>query len=308
MAFRLLYLLLCQVLRWLALLARSSAAKDAELLVLRHQVAVLQRQVTRPRVDWADRAVLAGLARLLPRPAWRGLFVQPATLLGWHRDLVRRRWTYPHQRGRPPVATEVRALVLRLARENPTWGYRRVHGELCRLGYKGRIGASTVWTILQRAGVDPAPKRSAVSWRQFPPGSGRQCAGRGLLHCGHGVAQAAVCAVCDRDRDPSGPCAWGDAASGGEWVAQQARNLVMGIGEDVAGFRFPVRDRDTKFTAAFDRVFAAEGIDVLRTPVRAPRANAYAERWVGSVRSVRWDRRRHSGRASQRSSCRLGGS
>jgi len=167
MALRLLYLLFCQALRWLALVTRSSAAKDAELLVLRHQVAVLRRQVTRPRVDWADRAVLAGLARLLPRPAWRGLFVQPATLLRWHRDLVRRRWTYPHRRGRPPVSVELRALVLRLARENPTWGYRRVHGELCRLGYRGRIGASTVWAILQRAGVAPAPKRSALTWRRF---------------------------------------------------------------------------------------------------------------------------------------------
>ena len=105
---RLLYLLFCHVLRWLALLARSSAAKDAELLVLRHQVAVLRRQVARPQVNWADRAVLAGLARLLPRPAWRGLFVQPATLLRWHRDLVRRRWSYSHQRGRPPVAAELR--------------------------------------------------------------------------------------------------------------------------------------------------------------------------------------------------------
>ncbi len=167
MTLRLLYLLFCQVLGWLALLTRSSAAKDAELLVLRHEVAVLRRQVARPRVDWADRAVLAGLARLLPRPAWQGLFVQPATLLRWHRDLVRRRWTYPHRRGRPPVSTELRALVLRLAGENPTWGYRRIHGELCRLGYSNRIGASTVWTILQHAGVDPAPKRSGVSWRQF---------------------------------------------------------------------------------------------------------------------------------------------
>jgi putative transposase len=165
MALRLLYLLLCQVLRWLALLARSSAAKDAELLVLRHEVAVLRRQVARPRADWADRAVLAGLARLLPRPAWRGLFVQPATLLRWHRVLVRHCWTYPHQRGRPAVAAEVRALVLRLARENPTWGYRRIHGELCRLGFK--LGASTLWAILRRAGVAPAPTRSAVTWRQF---------------------------------------------------------------------------------------------------------------------------------------------
>ena len=167
MALRLLYPLFCQVLRWLALLARSSAAKDAELLVLRHEVAVLRRQVARPPVDWTDRAVLAGLAQLLPRPAWRGLLVQPETLLRWHRDLVRRRWTYPHGRGRPAVAREVRDLVLRLARENPTWGYRRIHGELCRLGYKDRIGVSTVWTILQRAGVAPAPKRSALTWRQF---------------------------------------------------------------------------------------------------------------------------------------------
>jgi putative transposase len=136
MTLRLLYLLFCQVLRWLALLAHSSAVKDAELLMLRHEVAVLRRQVARPRVDWADRAVLAGLARLLPRPAWQGLIVQPTTLLRWHRDLVRRRWTYPHRRGRPRAAAELRGLVLRLARENPTWGYRRIHGELCRLGYQ----------------------------------------------------------------------------------------------------------------------------------------------------------------------------
>jgi putative transposase len=167
MTLRLRYLLFCQALRWLVLLARSSAAKDAELLVLRHEVAVLRRQVARPRLDWADRALLAGLARLLPRPNRRGLFVRPETLLRWHHDLVRRRWTYPHRRGRPAVAAELRTLVLRLARENPTWGYRRTHGELCRLGDKGRIGASTAWTIRHRASVDPAPKRSAASWRQF---------------------------------------------------------------------------------------------------------------------------------------------
>jgi hypothetical protein len=167
MTLRLLYLLFCQVLRSLALLSRSSAAKDAELLMLRHEVAVLRRQVARPRVDWADRSVLAGLARLLPRPAWRGLFIQPPTLLRWHRDLVRRRWSYPHQRGRPALAAELRGLVLRLARENPTWGYRRIHGELCRVGQKERIGASTVWSILHRAGIDPAPMRSGVTWRQF---------------------------------------------------------------------------------------------------------------------------------------------
>jgi putative transposase len=114
--------------------------------MLRHEVVVLRRQVSRPRVDWADRALLAGLARLLPRPSWDRLFVRPETLLRWHQDLVRRRWSYPSRRGRPAVAAELGVLVVRLARENPTWGYRRVHGELCRLGYMGRIGASTVWT------------------------------------------------------------------------------------------------------------------------------------------------------------------
>jgi putative transposase len=216
MALRLLYLLFCQVLRWLALLARSAATKDAELLVLRHEVAVLRRQVTRPRVNWADRAVLAGLARLLPRPAWRGLLVQPATLLRWHRDLVRRRWTYPHQRGRPSVAVELRALALRLARENPTWGYRRIHGELCRLGYKDRIGASTVWAILQRAGGCSGTQAGGTHLAAVPPSPGQGCTGRGLLHRRHGAPAAAARPVCDRDRDPPGPCAWVTAHPAGE--------------------------------------------------------------------------------------------
>src|SRR6266511_3918092 len=290
MALRLLYLLFCQVMRWLALLARSPAAKDAELLVLRHVVAVLRRQVARPRTDWADRAVLAGLARLRPRPAWRGLFVQPATLLGWHRDLVRRRWTYPHQRGRPSVAVELRALVLRLARENPSWGYRRIHGELCRLGYRNRIGASTVWAILQRAGVDPAPKRSAVSWPQF-----LRAQAKGVLAVDFFTVETVflkrlyvlfVIEVASHRVYVLGVT----PHPVGDWVAQQARNLMMGLKERIGYFRFLVRDRDAKFTAAFDAVFAAEGIRVLRTPVRAPRANAYAERWVGTVRREVLDR------------------
>jgi transposase InsO family protein len=288
MTLRLLYLLLCQVLRWLALLARSSVAKDAELLMLRHEVAVLRRQVTRPRVDWADRALLAGLARLLPRPAWRNLFVQPATLLRWHRDLLRRRWTYPRQRGRPALAAGFRELVLRLARENPTWGYRRIHGELCRLSY--RIGASTVWTILQRAGVDPAPKRSALTWRQF-----LRAQAKGVLAVDFFTVDSVflkrlyvlfVIEVATRQVHVLGVT----AHPVGEWVTQQARNLLMGLNDRVGRFRFLVRDRDTKFTAAFGAVFAAEGIEVLRTPVRAPRANAYAERWVGTVRREVLDR------------------
>ena len=162
-------------------------------------------------MDWADRAVLAGLSRLLPRSVWRGRLVQPATLLGWHRDLVRRRWSYPHSRGRPTVAVEIRALVLRLARENSTWGYRRIHGELCRLGYK--VGASTVWTILQRAGVDPAPQRTASSWRQFIRAQAKSVLAVDLLHRGHRVPAAPLRAVGDRGGHSPGPGARGNSAS-----------------------------------------------------------------------------------------------
>ena len=285
MTLRLLYLLFCQVLRWLALLARSSAAKDVELLMLRHQVAVLRRQVTRPRLD---RAVLAGLARLLPRRSRRGSSVRPETLLRWHQDLVRRRWSYPHRRGRPAVPAELRALVVRLARENPSWGYRRIHGELCRLGC--RIGASTVWAILHRAGVDPAPTRSAISWRQFLRAQAKSVLAVDFFTVDTVLLQRLyvlfVIEVASRRVHVLGVT----AHPADDWVTQQARNLLMGLQERVGRFRFLLRDRDTKFTAAFDAVFAAEGIRVLRTPVRAPRANAYAERWVGTVRREVLDR------------------
>jgi putative transposase len=334
MALRLLYLIFCKALGWLVLLTRRSATKNAELLVLRHQVAVLRQQVARPRFDWADRAVLAGLSRMLPRSVWHGLFVQPATLLRWHRDLVRRRWTYPHRRGRPTVAAEIQSLVLRLARENSTWGYRRIHGELCRLGY--RIGASTVWTILRRAGVAPAPKRSALTWRQF-----LRAQATGVLAVDFFTVDTVffkrlyvlfVVEVATRQVHVLGVT----PHPVGAWVAQQARNLLIEVGDRIGRFRFLVRDRDAKFTTAFDAVFAAEGLKVLRTPGRAPRANAYAERWVGTVRvscltgwsssdagscgrcwpstpiiatctarTAPWGRHHRSGRPNHLSSCRL---
>src|ERR1700716_655305 len=151
-ALRLVYLIFLRLTCWAALFARSDSAKNAEILVLRHQLAVLRRQVARPRLSWADRAIISALARILSRTRRRHLFVTPGTLLRWHAHLVTRRWTFKRQRpGRPPTRPSIRELVLRIARENPNWGYRRITGELAQVGRT--VGASTVWTILQRAGI-----------------------------------------------------------------------------------------------------------------------------------------------------------
>src|SRR5690348_1977045 len=155
-----------RVLSWMALLARSDSAKDAEILTLRHEVAVLRRTNPRPTLTWLDRAMLGALSRLLPTPLRRLRLVSPRTLLRWHAQLVCRRWSYPHRRpGRPRIAPPIRALVLRLARENPRWGYRRIQGELVGFGHS--VAASTVWQIMKDAGLDPAPRRAGPTWRQF---------------------------------------------------------------------------------------------------------------------------------------------
>jgi len=289
-AVRLLYLIFRQVLAWLGLLARNAQSKNAEILVLRHEVTVLRRQVNRPRLSWADRAVFAALTGLLSPACRLHRIVTPATILRWHRDLVRRRWTQPrgHRSGGRRTAPELRRSVLRLAAENPSWGYRRIHGELAGLGYQ--IGASTVWSILQRTGIDPAPRRDGPSWRQFLRVQARGilatdffCVDTLLLQrlyvlfvVEHATRRVHVLGVTPHPI--------------GAWVAQQARNFVMDLGDRAAEFRLLVRDRDSKFTSAFDAVFASEGLRILRTPVRAPQANAIAERWVGTARRELLDR------------------
>ena len=167
---RLAYLTLCRSIQLLALLARGDAAKDLEILVLRHQLTVLQRQTSRPKLEPADRALLAAISRVLPRDRWSCFFVTPETLLRWHRRLVAGRWTYPRRgQGRPPLDDGVQQLIIRLARENPRWGYQRIKGELLRLGV--RISATAIRTTLRRHGLDPAPRRMATTGR-------RSCASR----------------------------------------------------------------------------------------------------------------------------------
>ena len=280
MCLRFAFLLITR-LAGLRLSRRQESWKNAEILILRHQLTVLQRrQPCRPTLTWADRALLAILVSVIPRARRRGLrlLVTPDTIVRWHRDIVRRRWAARSMRGksgRPATRRNIKALVLRLARENPSWGYRQIHGELVGLGVK--VAASTAWEILKNAGIDPAPRRIGPTWSQF-----LRSQADAILACDFFTAdlldgtQAYVLAVIEHATrrirvlgvtlHPTG-----------EWTAQQARNLLTDLDDQAHRVKFMIRDRGSTFTTTFDAVLADAGIRTVLCNVRTPRMNAIAE-------------------------------
>jgi transposase InsO family protein len=217
------------------------------------------------------------------------LFITPPTLMRWHRALVKRYWTRPHRRaGRPSTTAEIRRLVLQMAADNSTWGYRRIQGELAGLGY--RVAPSTVWRILKQAGIDPAPHRSGPTWRQFLTAQAHTILATDFCHVDTLLFTRLyvlfVVEISTRRVHLLGIT----SNPTGAWVTQQARNLLVDLADRASTLRFLIRDRDAKFTGAFDAVFAGEGIRILLTPPQAPRANALAERWVGTLRRELLDR------------------
>jgi transposase InsO family protein len=256
--------------------------KDIELLALRHELEVLHRQVSRPKLNRADRALLAAFACHLPRSSRGARLVTPRTLLRWHQALVRRKWRQPSgRRGRPPLPAEVRELVLRLARENPRWGHRRICGELAKLGLE--VSATSVRRLLTSARLEPAPRRAGPSWREF-----LRAQAAGIVACDFFTVESiflrryyVLFFITHQSR--SVLLAGCTANPTGAWVTQQARNLGLDFSDQ--GIRFLIRDRDSKYSGPFDQVFRSEGIRIVKTPVRAPKANAIAERFARSVRS-----------------------
>jgi len=259
------------------------AEADLEIVVLRHQLTVLRRQVKRPVYRRTDRAFLAAASRLLPSELWRSFLVRPETLLRWHRELVRTKWTKPHRRpGRPAIDPGIRNLVLRVARKNPRWGYRRIQGELLGLGIG--LSATSIASILRGAGLSPAPRRGPT-WGQF-----LRSQAAGILACDFLTVETLLLKTYyvllfielkTRRVHLAGATTNPDSA----WVTQQARNVSGDLRELGVVPRFLIHDRDTKFTASFDAVFEADGARIVSTPIRAPNANAHAERWIGTVRA-----------------------
>ncbi len=281
MLLSLVYFALRWLLQALAPSGRADLEREVELLVLRHQVKVLSRGVRRPRLRRRDRMLLAAASRVLSRDRWKTFVVTPRTLLRWHRELVRRKWTYRRRGpGRPPIDPETVELIFRMARENPRWGYPRIRGELLKLGV--RVSATAIRTILRRHGLGPAPRRSGPSWSEF-----LRSQAHGILAFDFFTVETAwlrtlyvlfAIELGSRRVHVLGATATPDSA----WVTQQARNLV--VGEQLPDIRFLIRDRDTKFSGPFDEVFRTEDVRIIKTPIRAPRANAFAERWVRTAR------------------------
>ena len=277
------YLVCRRVLQLAILRCRSQDRRELEIVVLRHELAILRRRTRRPAMTTVDRLFLAAASRLLPRAAWRSFMVTPATLLQWHRRLVAKRWTYARPVGRPPLRTEIRALVLRLARENPRWGYQRIVGELKGIGFTA--STTTVRTWLRQAGLGPVGSRRGTTWREFiRTHRHSMCAVDFFsvetiwlqrlyvlffIELGSRRVHLAGCTA-----NPTAP-----------WVTQQARQLTWALAERESRVRFLIRDRDQKFTDSFDEVFRSAGTEIIRTPFRAPQANGVAERFVRTVRS-----------------------
>jgi putative transposase len=291
MVFTLIYTVVGRLLSLIVVRGRGVASKDIELVLLRHEISVLRRQLPRPRLEPADRLILAAFARHLPRSLRNFRIVSPGTLLRWHRELLARKWTYPHQGaslGRPPTRAAVRLLVLRFARENPTWGHRRIHGELVNLGHT--LSAATVWNILTSAGLDPAPRRTGPTWREFCRAQAHSMLACDFCHVDTVLLRRVYVFFAIEVSTRRVHVLGVTAHPTGDWVTQHARNLMLELNDAGRTARFLIRDRDTKFTRPFDDVFTGAGIRVLRSPPRAPRANAFAERWVGTVRRECLDR------------------
>ena len=285
------YLIVRCLLDGLMVLARRELSKDAELLVVRHENAVLRRQISRVRYRPSDRLWLAALSRLIPRRRWGEVFaVTPATLLAWHRRLVTRQWNYTNRRrpGRPSTAPAIRKLVIRMATDNPAWGHRRVQGELVRLSH--RIAASTVWQILHAAGIDPAPRRTGPTWKQFLTAQARGILAADFVHVDTVLLRRLYVLIVIEHGTRRVHLAGITANPDGAWTAQAARNFLMDLGARVTLVKFLIRDRAGQFTSSFDAVFTAAGIRILASPPQAPRANAVCERMIGTLRRELFDR------------------
>ena len=272
-AFGLAYLMLVRVLSWLALLARSDTAKDAEILTLRHEVAVLRRTNPQPTFTWLDRAVLSARSRLLPAPLRQVRLVSPRTLLRWHTQLVARRWIYPHRRpGRPPTPPAIRGPG---AADGPRESHLGLPTNSGRSGrprpYRDRLH---LWRILSDADLDPAPRRSGPTWRQFLHAQTHTILAVDFAHVDTVfLRRLYILVVIEHDRRRV-HIAGITAHPTGAWVAQQARNLFMELGSGANRLRFLIRDRDSKFTAAFDDVFTGADVRIIRTPIRRGRTRS----------------------------------